>query len=125
MIRRPPRSTRTDTLFPYTTLFRSKGGHAEGATVTDRLLETGEGEVARWEAPRIDTPHSHGTGCTLASAIACGLAQGMPLEPAIARARDFVRLSLLDAPGLGQGHGPMGQQFVRNDGLLDRKSPRL
>src|SRR3546814_5231719 len=37
-----------------------KGGHAEGATVTDRLLETGEGEVARWEAPRIDTPHSHG-----------------------------------------------------------------
>jgi hydroxymethylpyrimidine/phosphomethylpyrimidine kinase len=95
-----------------------KGGHAEGETVIDRLLETGEGEVARWEAPRIDTPHSHGTGCTLASAIATGLAQGMPLEPAIARARDFVRLSLLDAPGLGAGHGPMGQQFVRNDGLF-------
>ena len=95
-----------------------KGGHAEGETVIDRLLETGEGEVARWEAPRIDTPHSHGTGCTLASAIATGLAQGMPLEPAIARARDFVRLSLLDAPGLGQGHRPMGQQFVRNDGLF-------
>ena len=95
-----------------------KGGHAAGATVVDRLLETGEGEVARWEAPRIDTPHSHGTGCTLASAIATGLAQGMPLEPAIARARDFVRLSLLDAPGLGTGHGPMGQQLVRNDGLF-------
>jgi hydroxymethylpyrimidine/phosphomethylpyrimidine kinase len=95
-----------------------KGGHAEGETVIDRLLETGEGEVARWEAPRIDTPHSHGTGCTLASAIACGLAQGMPLEPAIARARDFVRLALLDAPGLGAGHGPMGQQQVRNDGLF-------
>ena len=95
-----------------------KGGHAEGETVIDRLLETGEGEVARWEAPRIDTPHSHGTGCTLASAIATGLAQGMPLEPAIARARDFVRLALLDAPGLGAGHGPMGQQFVRNDGLF-------
>ncbi|WP_428681370.1 bifunctional hydroxymethylpyrimidine kinase/phosphomethylpyrimidine kinase [Sphingopyxis sp.] len=95
-----------------------KGGHAEGETVIDRLLETGEGEVARWEAPRIDTPHSHGTGCTLASAIACGLAQGMPLEPAVARARDFVRLSLLDAPRLGNGHGPMGQQMVRNDGLF-------
>ncbi|KTE08936.1 bifunctional hydroxymethylpyrimidine kinase/phosphomethylpyrimidine kinase [Sphingopyxis sp. H115] len=95
-----------------------KGGHAEGETVIDRLLEAGEGEVARWEAPRIDTPHSHGTGCTLASAIATGLAQGMPLEPAIARARDFVRLSLLDAPGLGTGHGPMGQQYVRNDGLF-------
>ncbi|HEV7341847.1 MAG TPA: bifunctional hydroxymethylpyrimidine kinase/phosphomethylpyrimidine kinase [Sphingopyxis sp.] len=95
-----------------------KGGHAEGQTVIDRLLETGEGEVARWEAPRIDTTSTHGTGCTLASAIACGLAQGMPLEPAIARARDFVRLSLMDAPGLGAGHGPMGQQFVRNDGLF-------
>lgn len=95
-----------------------KGGHADGETIVDRLLETGEGEVARWEAPRIDTPHSHGTGCTLASAIATGLAEGMPLEPAIARARDFVRLSLMGAPGLGQGHGPMGQQYVRNDGLF-------
>lgn len=95
-----------------------KGGHGEGETVIDRLLETGEGEVARWEAPRIDTTSTHGTGCTLASAIATGLAQGMPLEPAVARARDFVRLALLDAPGLGSGHGPMGQQFVRNDGLF-------
>ncbi|WP_447762295.1 bifunctional hydroxymethylpyrimidine kinase/phosphomethylpyrimidine kinase [Sphingopyxis panaciterrae] len=95
-----------------------KGGHGVGETVTDRLIEPGEGEVARWEAPRIDTRHSHGTGCTLASAIATGLAQGMPLEPAVARARDFVRLALLDAPGLGEGHGPMGQQAVRNDGLF-------
>ena len=95
-----------------------KGGHGDGETVIDRLLETGEGEVARWEAPRIDTASTHGTGCTLASAIATGLAQGMPLEPAVARARDFVRLALLDAPGLGSGHGPLGQQFVRNDGLF-------
>ena len=95
-----------------------KGGHGDGKIVIDRLLETGEGEVARWEAPRIDTTSTHGTGCTLASAIATGLAQGMPLEPAVARARDFVRLALLDAPGLGNGHGPMGQQFVRNDGLF-------
>jgi len=96
----------------------AKGGHGEGATVTDRLIEPDAGEVARWEAPRIDTPHTHGTGCTLASAIATGLAQGMPLEPAVARARDFVRLALLGAPGLGEGHGPMGQQTVRNDGLF-------
>ncbi|NIJ37060.1 hydroxymethylpyrimidine/phosphomethylpyrimidine kinase [Sphingopyxis panaciterrae] len=95
-----------------------KGGHGAGETVTDRLVEPGEGEVARWEAPRIDTMHTHGTGCTLASAIAAGLAQGMPIEPAVARARDFVRLALLDAPGLGEGHGPMGQQAVRNDGLF-------
>ena len=95
-----------------------KGGHGEGETVTDRLLEPGEGEVARWEAPRIETQHTHGTGCTLASAIATGLAQGMPLEPAVARARDFVRLALKGAPGLGEGHGPMGHQKVRNDGLF-------
>lgn len=96
----------------------AKGGHAEGETVIDRLFEPDAGEVARWEAPRIDSRHSHGTGCTLASAVATGLAEGMPLEPAVARARDFVRLALLDAPGLGEGHGPMGQQMVRNDGLF-------
>jgi hydroxymethylpyrimidine/phosphomethylpyrimidine kinase len=63
-----------------------------------------------WEywAKRIDTIHDHGTGCTLASAIATGLGQGMALPDAIARARDFVRAALLAAPGLGQGHGPMG-----------------
>jgi hydroxymethylpyrimidine/phosphomethylpyrimidine kinase len=93
-----------------------KGGHAGGETVTDRLL-TADGEVARWEAPRIATTSTHGTGCTLASAIATGLGQGLPLEPAIARARDFVRLALHGAPGLGGGHGPMGHASVRNDGL--------
>lgn len=95
-----------------------KGGHGEGETIVDRLIEPEEGEVAHWEAPRIDTLHTHGTGCTLASAIATGLGQGMALVPAVARARDFVRLSLLNAPGLGQGHGPLGQQAVRNDGLF-------
>ena len=93
-----------------------KGGHAGGETVTDRLL-TEDGEAARWEAPRIATTSTHGTGCTLASAIATGLGQGLPLEPAIARARDFVRLALHGAPGLGGGHGPMGHASVRNDGL--------
>lgn len=93
-----------------------KGGHAGGDTVTDRLL-TEDGEAARWEAPRIATTSTHGTGCTLASAIATGLGQGLPLEPAIARARDFVRLALHGAPGLGGGHGPMGHASVRNDGL--------
>lgn len=96
----------------------AKGGHGEGDTVVDRLIEADAGEVARWKAPRIATMNTHGTGCTLASAIATGLAQGMPLEPAVARARDFVRLALMDAPGLGEGHGPMGQQGVRNDGLF-------
>jgi len=94
-----------------------KGGHAAGDMLTDRLIDA-SGEVARWDAPRIDTTSTHGTGCTLTSAIATGLGQGMPLSPAIQRARDFVRLALLSAPGLGSGHGPMGHAAVRNDGLF-------
>ena len=88
-----------------------KGGHAAGAIITDRLFDRG-GEVARWQNPRIDTRHTHGTGCTLASAIATGLGAGRPLPAAIERAIAFVRVSLEHAPGLGQGHGPMGQQFA-------------
>ncbi len=84
-----------------------KGGHGEGPVVIDRLVD-GAGEVERWEAPRIATRHTHGTGCTLASAIATGLAQGLELSPAIARAIRFVRAALEAAPGIGQGHGPMG-----------------
>lgn len=91
-----------------------KGGHADGPDLTDRLIGP-DGEVARWTDPRIDTRHTHGTGCTLASAIATGLAQGMALPAAIDRARRFVRIALREAPGLGQGHGPMGHQRVRLD----------
>jgi hydroxymethylpyrimidine/phosphomethylpyrimidine kinase len=93
-----------------------KGGHADGDIVIDRLHEAGE--VTEWASGRITTTSTHGTGCTLASAIATGLAQGMPLSPAVQRARDFVRLALLSAPGLGSGHGPMGHVDVRNDGLF-------
>jgi hydroxymethylpyrimidine/phosphomethylpyrimidine kinase len=93
-----------------------KGGHAGGDTVTDRLV-TREGEVARWSDPRIDSPHSHGTGCTLSSAIATLLGQGVSMEAAVERARRFVRLALRDAPGLVAANGPMGHQRVRNDAL--------
>lgn len=89
-----------------------KGGHAEGERLTDRLV-TATDTVAKWEDSRIATRHTHGTGCTLASAIATGLGEGMPLDQAIARARKFVRAALRAAPGLGQGHGPMGHQAVR------------
>ncbi len=88
-----------------------KGGHAEGDILVDRLVDH-SGEVMRWEDTRIDTTSTHGTGCTLASAIATGLGQGLPLIDAIARARAFVRAALLAAPGLGKGHGPMGHQHV-------------
>lgn len=91
-----------------------KGGHDAGDRVTDRLW-TAAGDVASWSDPRIDTPHTHGTGCTLASALATGLAQGLALPAAAERARAFVRAAILAAPGLGGGHGPMGQQAVRAD----------
>lgn len=82
-----------------------KGGHLPGDTVID-LLATEKG-IQEFAAPRIDTPHTHGTGCTLASAIAAGLAQRMGLEDAIVRARAYVRAAIARAPGFGGGHGPM------------------
>ena len=83
-----------------------KGGHLEGDVVVDLLAAEGAPPVS-WTAPRIDTMHTHGTGCTLASAVAAGLAQGMALEPAVSRARDYVREAILAAPGYGAGHGPL------------------
>lgn len=82
-----------------------KGGHAEGPAVVD-VLRTAEGERL-FEDPRIETRATHGTGCTLASAIAAGLAQGLGLVDAVARARRYLRAAILSAPGLGGGHGPL------------------
>ena len=94
-----------------------KGGHADGDDIIDELhLAPGQSEI--WRDARIHTRSTHGTGCTLATAIATGLGQGMELVPAIERARLFVRLALRDAPGLGQGHGPMGHQSVREDAMV-------
>ncbi len=83
-----------------------KGGHLPGSEIVD-LLAAGDAPPVRWTAAKIDTPHTHGTGCTLASAVAAGLAQGLALEPAVSRARDFVRRAILTAPGYGAGHGPL------------------
>ena len=85
----------------------AKGGHGEGPMLTDRLLGP-YGLLKAWSNSRIDTPHSHGTGCTLASAIATGLGQQLDLVPSIERARKYVREALALAPGFGSGHGPMG-----------------
>ena len=82
-----------------------KGGHVPGTTVIDLLL-TPDGETAL-EAERIDTRHTHGTGCTLASACAAGLALGRPLEVAVAEAWAYVGEAIRRAPGLGGGHGPL------------------
>jgi hydroxymethylpyrimidine/phosphomethylpyrimidine kinase len=90
-----------------------KGGHAEGAVVRDELWSPA-GMIAHLEGKRFDTPDTHGTGCTLASAIACRLGQGFPVTQAFSDGVRFVRLALLSAPGLGLGHGPMGHAEVRD-----------
>jgi hydroxymethylpyrimidine/phosphomethylpyrimidine kinase len=82
-----------------------KGGHLPGEIVSD-VLVTAAG-VRIWESPRITTRHTHGTGCTLASAIAAGLAQGLGVEGAVDRARNYVQRAIAGAPGLGRGHGPL------------------
>ncbi|HEY0203024.1 MAG TPA: bifunctional hydroxymethylpyrimidine kinase/phosphomethylpyrimidine kinase [Acetobacteraceae bacterium] len=82
-----------------------KGGHLSGPVVED-ILATPDGiEVIR--SARIETRHTHGTGCTLASAVAAGLAQGMALRDAVVRAGAYVHAAILAAPGLGGGHGPL------------------
>ena len=98
-----------------------KGGHADSDQIIDEL-HLAPGQSESWSDGRIDTRSTHGTGCTLASAIATGLGQGMELVQAVERARLFVRLALHDAPGLGQAHGPMGQQFVREDAIVSGPS---
>ncbi len=90
-----------------------KGGHEEGEALADALIE--EDNMTSWQGQRIDTSSTHGTGCTLASGIAFYLGAGLPLAQAVERARLFVRMALHEAPGLGQGHGPLGQQAVRLD----------
>jgi hydroxymethylpyrimidine/phosphomethylpyrimidine kinase len=82
-----------------------KGGHAGGPESVDVCATaTASFEI---RAPRIDTPHTHGTGCTLSSAIAANLALGLPDREAIELAREYLDGALRHAPGLGRGHGPL------------------
>ncbi len=90
-----------------------KGGHEEGDALADALIETDN--MTSWQGQRIDTSSTHGTGCTLASAIALFLAEGASLTEAVGQAREFVRVALRAAPGLGAGAGPIGQGRVRLD----------
>ena len=85
----------------------AKGGHLPGEEIVD-LLVGAEGVIRRWAGPRIHSTSTHGTGCTLASAVAAGLGAGMGLADAIDRARLYVRAAIAAAPGFGGGHGPMG-----------------
>ncbi|SJZ37844.1 hydroxymethylpyrimidine/phosphomethylpyrimidine kinase [Enhydrobacter aerosaccus] len=91
-----------------------KGGHLEGDRVVDLLFQ--DGRVERFEDARIVSRSTHGTGCTLASAIAAGMAQKMSLYDAVARARAYVRRAIETAPGFGHGHGPLNHAVtVKSD----------
>lgn len=96
-----------------------KGGHLEGDTVVDVLVD--EAGAERWQHPKLDTTSTHGTGCTLSSAITAGLALGRPLREAVADALDFAHRAIAEAPGLGSGHGPLNHFVAVRPGLPDRQ----
>ena len=82
-----------------------KGGHLRGEMLADVLYDGREWRV--WRRPRIETRHTHGTGCALSAAVAAGLAHGRPLARAVDDALDYVARAIAAAPGLGSGHGPL------------------
>jgi hydroxymethylpyrimidine/phosphomethylpyrimidine kinase len=83
-----------------------KGGHLDGPESVDVACTAHETFELR--GPRIATRHTHGTGCTLSSAIAANLALGLDDRTALSRARDYLDGAIRHAPGIGQGHGPLG-----------------
>jgi hydroxymethylpyrimidine/phosphomethylpyrimidine kinase len=93
-----------------------KGGHLPGDEVVD-LLATGA-RIEIFRDRRIETRHTHGTGCTLASAVAAGLAQGLSLRDSVIRARAYVRAAIAGAPGYGAGHGPLDHAVTCDPGIL-------
>ena len=84
----------------------AKGGHGKGDRVTDLLIW--QAGTISYFSERVETRHTHGTGCSLASAAATGLGAGLPLDRAVDRGIKYVHSALLAAPGFGQGHGPIG-----------------
>ncbi|WP_417622441.1 bifunctional hydroxymethylpyrimidine kinase/phosphomethylpyrimidine kinase [Parasphingorhabdus sp.] len=88
-----------------------KGGHGDDSVVVDELYSPA-GLIRRIEGKKIDTSDTHGTGCTFASALAFGLGVGLDSVTAFEQAISFTRIAILEAPGLGQGSGPLGHQFV-------------
>jgi hydroxymethylpyrimidine/phosphomethylpyrimidine kinase len=89
-----------------------KGGHGKGEDAADILCDTGG--IERFARPRLDTPHTHGTGCTLSAAVAALLARGVALREAVGRAKDYVWQALQagQALGVGHGHGPVDHLYA-------------
>lgn len=92
-----------------------KGGHLKDETLTD-ILVTKDAEKT-YSGPRLLTKHTHGTGCSMASAVATGIAQGKTLEMAVQRARAYVFTAIKTAPQFGKGHGPLNHAHtvIQND----------
>jgi hydroxymethylpyrimidine/phosphomethylpyrimidine kinase len=90
-----------------------KGGHVPGDVIVD-VLATQNGEHF-FDGPRIDTKATHGTGCTLASGIAAGLARGLTLQDAVALSRAYLVEAIARAPGLGSGNGPVDHGWPSRD----------
>lgn len=90
-----------------------KGGHLTGPVVHDVLVTAKEMRV--FESPRIDTTNTHGTGCTLASAIAARIALGQPLSEAVEGAGRYLHEAIVRAPGFGSGHGPVDHVWTLRD----------
>jgi hydroxymethylpyrimidine/phosphomethylpyrimidine kinase len=90
-----------------------KGGHVPGDTIVD-VLATQNGEHF-FDGPRIETKATHGTGCTLASGIAAGIARGLSLKDAVALSRAYLVEAIRRAPGLGQGNGPVDHGWLSRD----------
>jgi len=88
-----------------------KGGHGTAGMIED-LLAWNDG-IETFAFPRIRSSHTHGTGCTLSTATACGLAQGLSLPVAVGRAREFVQHAIATAPGFGHGNGPLNHLHGR------------
>ncbi|MCF8475123.1 MAG: bifunctional hydroxymethylpyrimidine kinase/phosphomethylpyrimidine kinase [Emcibacter sp.] len=82
-----------------------KGGHLSSDILTDILMTSDKS--SEYSSPRLNTTHTHGTGCTLASAIATGIGQGMGLESAVLRAENYIHKAIAQAPGYGHGKGPL------------------
>ena len=88
-----------------------KGGHLEGDRADDLFVDR-DGTETWLGAERIETPHTHGTGCTLASACAALWRPDRPLNDTVQMARDYVMGAILMAPGLGHGHGPLRHNWM-------------
>jgi hydroxymethylpyrimidine/phosphomethylpyrimidine kinase len=96
----------------YDTAILLKGGHLNGPGVENFLQHPG-GSIEWFVSPRLDTRHTHGTGCTLASAIAGGIAFGLTTSQAIEHACNYVHAAIANAPGFGEGHGPVDHLITK------------